>query len=89
MRRCILDGGRLLNAAAVYRSIGDAFRLSQNFADSPDSLRDALGRYSGEPVAIVWRNAARSSHLLGSGFTEIVAALQQAAARGSLTLELA
>lgn len=52
-------------------------------------MREALGGYEGEPVAVVWRNAARSSSLLGPSFGVIVSMLQRAAAQGRLTLELA
>lgn len=89
MRKCVLDGARLGDAASVYRTLGEAFRLPENFATNPAALRDALGAYRGEPVEIIWRHAARSSHLLGARFAEIVSALQQAAAQGMLTLELA
>ena len=89
MRRCVLDGSRLGDAAAIYRTLGEAFRFPQCFRNNPDALRDALGDYGGEPVAVVWRNAARSSSLLGPRFAEIVSVLQRAAAQGRLTLELA
>lgn len=89
MRKCVLDGARLGDAAAVYRTLGEAFRFPENVATDPGALRGALGTYGGEPVEIVWRHAARSSHLLGPVFAEIVSVLQQAAALGMLTLELA
>jgi RNAse (barnase) inhibitor barstar len=89
MKRCVLDGSRLAGAAAVYRALAEAFRFPQPFVDQPDALSAALGDYSGEPVAVIWRNAALSADRLGPRFAEIVAALQRAAAEGSLTLELA
>jgi RNAse (barnase) inhibitor barstar len=52
-------------------------------------LWDALGDYSGEPVAITWRDATRSADVLGPGFAQIMAVLQRAASEGRLTLELA
>ena len=89
MAICVLDGSRLPNAAAVYRALGDAFRFPDYFGNNPDALWDALGDYSGEKLAIVWHDAARSAVLLGPRFEEIVAVLQRAAAEGLLTLELA
>ena len=89
MRRCVLDGARLGDAAAVCVALAEAFRLSRSCRASLDALREALGEYDGEPVAVVWRNAARSATLLGPRFAEIVSVLQDAAAQGRLTLELA
>ena len=89
MRKCVLDGARLGDAAAVCRSLEEAFRLPDGVAGDPKALRDALAAYEGEPVEIVWRQAARSSHLLGPHFAGIVSILQGAAAQGLLTLELA
>ncbi len=88
MKRCVLDGSRLTTMEAVYRALGEAFRFPQYFGNNPDALWDALGDYSGEPVAIVWRDAARSADLLGPGFAQIVTVLQRAAADGMVTLEL-
>ena len=89
MKKCVLDGSRLANTEAVYRTLGEAFSFPQYFGNNPDALWDALGDYSGEPVAIVWRDAARSAGLLGPGFAQIVTVLQRAAAEGMVTLELA
>ena len=89
MKQCVLDGSQLDDAAAVYRVVGKAFGFPEYFGNNPDALWDALGDYSGEPVAIVWRNAAQSAAALGPRFTQIVGVLQRAAAAGVLTLELA
>ena len=89
MKKCVLDGTRLVDAAAVYGALAEAFQFPEYFGNNPDALWDALGDYSGEPVAIVWRHAARSRDALGPRFAQIVAVLQRAAADGVLTLELA
>jgi RNAse (barnase) inhibitor barstar len=89
MKELVLDGSRLGDAAAVYRALAEVFRFPAYFGNNPDALWDALGDYSGEPVAITWRNAARSADLLGARFAQIVAVLERAAAEGILTLELA
>jgi len=89
MKKCVLDGDRLADPEAVYRALAAAFQFPEYFGSNPDALWDALGDYGGEPVAITWRNAARSAELLGPRFAQIVAVLQQAAAEGMLTLELA
>lgn len=89
MKECVLDGTRLDDAAAVYRALAEAFRFPAYFGNNPDALWDALGDYSGEPVAIVWRHASRSAELLGPRFAQIVAVLERAAAEGMLTLEIA
>jgi RNAse (barnase) inhibitor barstar len=89
MRRCLLDGSRLGDAEAVCRTLGEALRLPEGLGGNPEALGEAIAAYAGEPVAVVWRNAARSSRLLGPRFAEIVSALQRAAAQGRLTLELA
>jgi len=89
MKRCVLDGARLADAAAVYRALGHAFRFPEYFGDNPDALRHALGEYGGEPFAVVWREAARSAERLGPDFAAIVEVLQRAAGDGLLTLELA
>ena len=73
----------------MYRALAEAFQFPQYFGNNPDALWDALGEYSGEPVALVWRDAARSADLLGPRFAQIVAVLQRAAAEGTLTFELA
>ena len=89
MKECVLDGSRLVDAEAVYRALAEAFQFPLYFGNNPDALWDALGDYSGEPVAILWRDAARSAELFGSRFAQIVAVLQRAAADGMLTLDLA
>ncbi len=89
MKNCVLDGSQLLDAEAVYRALAPAFQFPEYFGNNPDALWDALGDYSGEPVAIVWRDAARSADLLGPRFAQIVAVLQRAAADGMLTFALA
>ena len=89
MKRCVLDGSRLADAAAVYSALAEAFRLPDYFGRNPDALWDALNEYGGEPVEVVWRQAALSADRLGQRFAEIVAVLQKAAAQGVLTLELA
>jgi RNAse (barnase) inhibitor barstar len=89
MKKCVLDGSRLADTEAVYRALGEAFGFPQYFGNNPDALWDALGDYSGEPVAIVWRDAAHSADLLGPGFAQIVTVLQRAASEGMLTLEVA
>ena len=88
MKKCILDGARLANTEAVYRALGDAFQFPEYFGNNPDALWDVLGDYSGEPVVILWRDAARSADLLGLGFAQIVTVLQRAASEGIVTLEL-
>ena len=89
MKRYVLDGSRLASMEAVYRALGEAFGFPHYFGNNPDALWDALGDYSGEPVAIIWRDAARSADLLGPGFAQIVTVLQRASAGGMVTLELA
>ena len=89
MTRCVLDGARLGDAAAVYRALAEAFGFPDYFGHNPDALWDALSEYSGEPVELVWRQAAQSAARLGPRFAEIVTVLQKAAAAGTLTLELA
>jgi RNAse (barnase) inhibitor barstar len=89
MKELVLDGSRLGDAAAVYRALAEAFRFPVYFGNNPDALWDALGDYAGEPVAIVWRHAARSADLLGPRYGQIVAVLERAVAEGMLTLELA
>jgi ribonuclease inhibitor len=89
MKRCVLDGSRMADAAAVYRALGAAFRFPGYFGDNPDALWDVLSEYTGEPIALVWRRAALSADRLGPEFAAIVAVLQKAAAAGVLTLELA
>jgi RNAse (barnase) inhibitor barstar len=88
MQHCVLDGSRLADAAAVYRELAEAFRFPEYFGNNPDALWDALGDYSGEPVAVTWCNAARSADVLGPSFAQIVAVLRRAVAEHKLTLEL-
>lgn len=89
MKICVLDGATLDDAAAIYRRLGEVFGFPDYFGDNPDALWDALGDYAGEPVTVVWRDAARSAERLGPQFAAIVAVLQKAAAEGMLTLEMA
>jgi RNAse (barnase) inhibitor barstar len=89
MKQCVLEGSRLSDAAAVYRVLAEAFQFPGYFGNNPDALWDALGDYSGEPVAITWRDATRSADVLGPGFAQIMAVLQRAASEGRLTLEIA
>jgi RNAse (barnase) inhibitor barstar len=88
MKTCVLDGSRL-DDAAVYRELGLVFRFPPHFGNNPDALWDALGDYSGEPAAVVWRNADRSAERLGADFPRILAVLQKAAENGLVTLKLA
>jgi ribonuclease inhibitor len=87
MKTCVLDGARLRDAAEVYRELGQTFGFPAYFGNNPDALWDALGDYAGEPVTIVWRNAARSAERLGLQYAAIVAVLQKAAAKGWVTFE--
>ena len=89
MKECILNGSLLPDAAAVYGTLGRSFGFPAYFGNNPDALWDALGDYGGEPVAVVWRDAARSAELLGPDFDAIVAVLQRAATLGMLKFELA
>ena len=89
MKSCAIDGAKLADAAALYRQLGEAFDAPDYFGANPDALWDAITEYSGEPVAIVWRDAARSADLLGPEFAQIVTVLQRAAEEGMVTLELA
>lgn len=88
MKKCVIDGSRLDDAPAIYRVLGNAFRFPAAIESSPDALAGALGGYRGEPVAVVWRNAARSAQVLGAPFADLIAVLERAAAAGVLTLEL-
>jgi RNAse (barnase) inhibitor barstar len=89
MKSCILDGSALSDAAAAYRDLAAVFDAPGYFGANPDALWDVITEYSGEPVAIVWRNSARSAERLGPVFDDIVAVLQRAAADGVLKFELA
>jgi RNAse (barnase) inhibitor barstar len=86
MKEVILDGSRLADPYEVYDALAAAFRLPEYFGKNPDALWDALGDYAGEPVTIIWRGAARfAGH---PHFTQILAVLERAAAKGMLTVEL-
>jgi len=89
MKECVLDGTRLPDAATVYAALARAFGFPAYFGNNPDALWDALGDHSGEPVVVMWRDAARSAELLGPEFDAIVAVLQRAATLGMLKFELA
>jgi ribonuclease inhibitor len=88
MKTCILDGAQLADADAVYDALSAAFGFPDHFGKNPDALWDALGDYSGGPIAVVWRDAELSEKRLGPHFHRIVAVLQKAAAAGLLTVEL-
>ena len=88
MKRCILDGATLPDAAAVYRKLAEDLDFPAHFGRNPDALWDALGEQRGAPVEIVWRNSARSAELLGPAFDKIVSVLRRAAAKGRITLRL-
>ena len=89
MKEWVLDGLLLPDAAAVYRQLAQGLGFPEYFGNNPDALWDALGERSGESLAIVWHDAARSAELLGPRFDEIVAVLQRAATLGMLKFELA
>jgi len=89
MKRCILDGATLPDAAAVYRKLAEDLDFPAHFGRNPDALWDALGEQRAAPVEIVWRNSARSAELLGPQFDRIVAVLRRAAAEGRIEFELA
>jgi RNAse (barnase) inhibitor barstar len=89
MKKCVLDGSRLPDAAAVYATLAPSFGFPAYFGNNPDALWDAFGDYAGEPVAVIWREAARSAELLGPDFDAIIAVLQRAATLGMLKFELA
>jgi ribonuclease inhibitor len=88
MKRCILDGDTLADAAAAYRKLSDDLNLPAHFGHNADALWDSLGEKRSEPVEVVWRNSARSAERLGPQFDRIVAVLRRAAAEGRLKLEL-
>ena len=87
-KTCILDGGALPDAAAVYRKLSQALGAPDYFGHNPDALWDVITEYHGEPVEIVWRNAAQSAARLGRHFDEMVAVLERAAADGHVKLLL-
>jgi ribonuclease inhibitor len=89
MKRCILDGSTIDDAATVYRRLAEVFQFPAYFGDNPDALWDALSEYSGEPIEVVWQNSALSAERLGPEFGKIVAVLEKAALEGRLTLRLA
>jgi RNAse (barnase) inhibitor barstar len=89
MKTCVLDGSRLPDAAAVYEALARSFGFPAYFGNNPDALWDALADHAGEPVAVTWRDAARSAERLGPQFDAIVAVLQRAATLGMLKFELA
>lgn len=89
MKRCILDGATLPDAAAVYRQLAKDLQLPAHFGNNPDALWDALGDQRGELVEIIWRDASRAAALLGPRFDDIVAVLERAAAAGRVILKLA
>jgi RNAse (barnase) inhibitor barstar len=88
MRKCLLDGSRLADASAVYRALAEAFEFPMSIANSPEQLIAALDEYRGEPIAVVWRRATQSADRLGEQFEIILAALQTAAANGTVSLQL-
>jgi RNAse (barnase) inhibitor barstar len=88
MKTCVLDGATLADAAAVYRKLGEAFAAPAYFGHNPDALWDAMTEYHGEPVEIVWRDAAQSVARLGRQFDDIVAVLKRAEKEGRLKLSI-
>jgi ribonuclease inhibitor len=88
MKRCILDGEKLPDAAAVYRKLAQDLGFPAHFGHNPDALWDALGEQRGEPVEVVWRNSARSAERLAPQFERIVAVLRHAATEGLITLQV-
>src|ERR1051325_2272568 len=50
MKRCILDGASLPDAAAVYRKLAGDLALPAHFGHNPDALWDALGEQRAAPV---------------------------------------
>jgi RNAse (barnase) inhibitor barstar len=78
----------LADMAAVYRKLGEAFAVPAYFGHNPDALWDAMTEYHGEPVEIVWRDAAQSAARLGRQFDDIVAVLKRAEKEGRLKLSI-
>ena len=68
--------------------LGEALHVPSYFGNNPDALWDAISEYGGEPIAIVWRNSARSAARLGPVFDDIVAVLRRAATDGRIKLQL-
>src|SRR5436305_15204208 len=88
MKRCILEGANLPDAAAVYRELTADLGFPAHFGHNPDALWDALSERRAEPVEIVWRQSARSAERLGPAFDRRVAVLHRAAAEGLVRLDL-
>ena len=88
MKRCTLDSADLPDATAVYRALGQGFGFPKYFGNNPDALWDALSEYTGQPLELVWRNAAASAARLGEDFDRIAAVLKEAEAAGYLVLRL-
>jgi ribonuclease inhibitor len=88
MKRCILDGETLPDAASVYRKLAEDLGFPAHFGHNPDALWDALGEQRSEQVEVAWRNSARSAERLGPQFERIVAVLRRAAAEGLITLQV-
>jgi ribonuclease inhibitor len=88
MKSWVLDGATLPDTAAVYRKLGEAFGAPDYFGHNPDALWDAITEYGGEPIEIVWHNAARSRARLGPQYEQIIGALRRAAADGQIKLRL-
>ena len=88
MKSCILDGATLPDAAAVYRKLGEALHAPSHFGNNPDALWDLISEHSGEPIEIVWRNAAQSAALLGLQYEKIVTVLERAQQQGRAKLRL-
>ena len=88
MKRCILDGAALPDAAAVYRRLAEDLGFPVHFGGNPDALWDVLNEQGSEPIEIVWRHSARSAERLGADFDRIAAVLRRAAAEGLIRIEL-
>ena len=87
-KTCILDGAASPDAAAVYRKLGHAFGAPAYFGHNSDALWDVITEHSGEPIEIVWRDAARSAARLGRHFDQIIAVLKRAEEEGRITLRI-
>jgi RNAse (barnase) inhibitor barstar len=84
MKRCILEGPALPDAAAVYQKLAEDLDFPAYFGHNPEALWDA----GGEPVEIVWRQSARAAARLGPDFERIIAVLRRAAADGWINFQL-